>query len=131
MDWMQLINIVLSGGAITAWATVGLSFYKAKPEKDSLVIDNLSKVITEVRKNSEVYRKETEKYKIETSETIKNLEEKIHVLEIKDEIKDRAIAYGYRCKLPKENDTCPVVEFMDKAEEIVKRKAEEIAAKKG
>lgn len=109
MEWYQVAVLLLgSGGVVTG-------IYKLltmKQDKESLIIQNLSKIIDEVRENHEQYKKETD-------EKIDKLNMKIERMEIKDAFQMRAINKAYRCKLSKCDADCPVLiemeEIKDKA----------------
>lgn len=114
MDWtnvLSILGIIFGGGGAI---TVGVAVYKASTEKESLAIKNLREVIEEIKSNSSEYKKETD-------EKIEKLEKKVTEMEMKNEIKDKAIAKGIRCNYPPNEKSCPVLLFMDDTE---KRKAD-------
>ena len=67
---------------------------------------------------------------VEYEEKMSKLERKVDGLELKDEIKSRAIAQHLRCSYPPTDKKCPVAVFINRSEDIIKRKTKELKDKR-
>lgn len=115
MNWVEMIGIVFGTGGVIAGI---VQLFRARAEKDSIVISNLSSVIEEIRKTHLEFKKETD-------ERFRDLNSKVARMERRDVIHVRTINTAYRCQLPKEPEGCPVIacilkhkEEMDKTEQL-------------
>lgn len=120
MDWTTILNYIIGGGGLL---TFTLSVYKARPEKVSFEIKNLRELVEEIKTNAK-------EEKIEYEEKMSKLERKVDELELKDEIKSRAIAQYLRCSYPPTDKECPVAVFINRSEDIMKRKTKELKEKR-
>lgn len=123
MEWTNITMIISlvfgSGGLLTGIA----GWLKARPEKISFEIKNLREVIEEIKKNNV-------EYKAETKEEIDDLQKKISALELKDDIKSKAISKWLTCNHVPRDSTCPVADFMDSAEKIIKKNLDNLKKQK-
>lgn len=116
---MDITNIIMlifgSGGILTGLA----SWFRARPEKMSYEIKNLRDVIEEVKKN----RVED---KAELEEKLDKQDKKIEILELKDDVKTKAIAQWLKCHFIPQNDNCPVASYIEKAEATILHNIDEL-----
>lgn len=116
MDWLTIILGALgSGGAIYSF----IAAYKAQPEKVSYEIKNLRELIEEIKKN----RNED---KAENKAEVEALKRKIGELELKDDIKSRAISQWLKCHFIPRDSNCPVAEFINDSEKLIQRKIDQM-----
>lgn len=113
MHWYEIV-VMLAGvaGGIFTLLTM-------RQRKEGLVIDNLKRIIDEIRTTHE-------QYKTDTNEKINQLERKMDLYEQKDRIQMLCINKAFRCQLPKDNSVCPVVqEFENRSLELDKMQSDE------
>jgi len=103
---MEIITtlVAIIGGLGGASGIIAL--FTLRQKKDSFAIDNLTKIIDEVRKNHDLFKKESQ-------EKIKGLESRLNQLALKDTLQTQSISRGYRCKYlyeSKDKDArCPII----------------------
>lgn len=120
MEWYDILVLVL--GAIGG--TSGLvSLYHAKPKKTSIEISNMQTMLNESHKMFDEMKDEKDgvsgdfkNYKEETMQYIQEFKQRFNALETRMENAENevfklksAIYQGYRCKLPKQIEDCPVI----------------------
>lgn len=119
MDWTNITNLVMltigSGGLISTLVTLA----KARPEKISYEIKNLREVIEEMKQS----RLEDRKTALEDK---KVLEKRISQLESSNTIFRKAIEQYIKCRYIPQEGVCPITDFMNKSEEIIKRTLESL-----
>lgn len=113
---ISLAAMVFGGGG---FLSAVVTWRKAKPEKVSYEIKNLREVIDEVKKTREEDKKEAEK-------KMDSQDRKIQELEIRDNIKSRAISQWMKCHFIPREENCPVAEFIESSEKTIQRKIERI-----
>ena len=120
MDWTNILMLIFgSGGAIAGVS----SWIKTRPEKISYEIKNLREVIDEVKENREEDKKEYENNKL-------TLERRLGEMEIRNSVLEESIQQWLKCHHLPQNGICPVADFVDKSEELIKKRVDEINAKK-
>lgn len=113
---VNIIAIVFGGsGILTGWA----AWRKSRPEKISYEIKNLRDIIEEIKKTR------TED-KIEVEEKMDKQEKKIQELELRDDVKSRAISQWMKCHFIPSDNNCPVAEFLDSSEKIIQKKIDKL-----
>lgn len=105
MEWYNVVVALLGGSGVVGGV---IALFTMKQKKEGLVIDNLSRVIDELRNTHEQFKKETD-------EKFIKMECKIEKMEQKDRFQLFCINKAFRCKLPKDNEACPVVKEFEKA----------------
>lgn len=120
MEWYNILSIVL--GAIGG--TGGLvALYHAKAKKDTIDISNMQQMLDESHKMYDEMKTEKNEinedyksYKEETMQYIQEFKQRFNALETRMENAENevfklkgAIYQGYRCKLPKQIEDCPVI----------------------
>lgn len=114
MDWNNIIAIV----TLLVGSTGIYGWYKARPEKISFEIKNLREVI-------EVLKKEKEEDKLEAAAERQKLERRLGEIELTNSVLQKAVQQWFRCiHLPKDG-VCPVSNFVDEAEGLIKKKVED------
>lgn len=120
MDWTNILMLIFgSGGAIAGVS----SWIKTRPEKISYEIKNLREVIDEVKENREEDKKEYENNKLK-------LERRLGEMEIRNSVLEKSIQQWFKCHHLPQNGICPVADFVDKSEELIKKGVDEINVKK-
>lgn len=100
MAWYEIIAVLAgAAGGIYTLLTI-------RQKKEGMVIDNLKRIIDEIRLTHE-------QYKAETNEKLKDLATKMDRYERKDQLQMLCINKAYRCKLAKDENVCPVVKEME------------------
>lgn len=108
MLYEVIIGVAGTGGIIGGV----YSLFTMRVKKESIIIENLKNVINEIRENHKDYKQETD-------EKFKTLERKVEEMQLKDEIKTRAINQGYRCKFIPKDSQCPVTKLIDSTFKII------------
>lgn len=112
MGLSEIISyIVGSGGAIGIF----LSLYTAKIQKRKIQVE-----VTQLLNDE--WESLFDKLKQDTSTRISELESKINKLELKDEIKNRAINRFVECLYVQRGNSCPVALFMEKTDDILRNR---------
>lgn len=120
MEWYNILALIL--GAAGGVSGI-ISLYHAKPKKDTIDISNMTAMLDESHKmydemktekgdvieDYKAYKEETMRYIAEFKQRFSKLESRIEKAE--DEVLNLkgAIYQGYRCKLPKQIEDCPVI----------------------
>lgn len=125
MDWTNIIQIIGIAFGTSILSSL-INWKKSKPEiqgmyaaNEGKAVDNLQKVIDEIRKSSAEYRATMD-------DRIEKLELHIIELELNVRLKSKAINQWIKCRFAKEAKECPVSLFMDEAEKEIEKKALEI-----
>lgn len=113
---MEWYNVVI--GIIAAIGGVGgiIAIYKARPEKDGIVVKNMREMLDEAHRlydemkseRNEV-RKEFDEYKDKTDRRFDNLETKLDKTEGTVTVLEGVINRGYGCRYPDNPSECPVI----------------------
>lgn len=126
MEWYEIL--------ISAVATLGgvggfVSIYKAKPEKTSIEVENMKKMLdeshrmyNEMKAEKEEGQEEFKEFKETNNKYIAEFKERFAKLEKRlDAAEDAvfhlkgAIYQGYRCKFPTKIEDCPVIKEYEKS----------------
>lgn len=112
MGLSEIISyIVGSGGAIGIF----LSLYTARVQKKKIQVE-----VTQLLNDE--WESLFDKLKQDTSTRISELESKVYKLELKDEIKNRAINRFVECLYVQRGNSCPVALFMKKTDDILRNR---------
>lgn len=112
MGLSEIISyIVGSGGAIGIF----LSLYTARVQKKKIQVE-----VTQLLNDE--WESLFDKLKQDTSTRISELESKVYKLELKDEIKNRAINRFVECLYVQRGNLCPVALFMEKTDDILRNR---------
>lgn len=112
MGLSEIISYIIgSGGAIGIF----LSLYTAKIQKKKIQVE-----VTQLLNDE--WESLFDKLKQDTSTRISELESKINKLELKDEIKNRAINRFVECLYVQRGNSCPVALFMEKTDDILRNR---------
>lgn len=112
MGLSEIISyIVGSGGAIGIF----LSLYTARVQKKKIQVE-----VTQLLNDE--WESLFDKLKQDTSTRISELESKVYKLELKDEIKNRAINRFVECLYVQRGNSCPVALFMEKTDDILRNR---------
>lgn len=113
---MEWYNVVI--GIIAAIGGVGgiITIYKARPEKEGIVVKNMREMLDEAHRlydemkseRNEV-RKEFDEYKDKTDRRFDNLETKLDKTEGTVTVLEGVINRGYGCRYPDNPSECPVI----------------------
>lgn len=85
-----------------------LSFYYARMKRESMAIENLKQVISEIKDVHSTY-------KAETDAKIERLNQQVIRMHERSAKQNVAISQSYRCTYPPTGSICPVVELIQKA----------------
>lgn len=113
---ISIAALIFGGGG---FLSAIITWRKAKPEKVSYEIKNLRDVIEEIKKNRE-------EDKAESEQKMDKQDRKIQELEIRDNLKSKAISQWMKCHFIPREENCPVAEFIDKSEKMLQRKIDNI-----
>ena len=105
LEWWHLVLGFLG--------TNGITFYLARPKRNSLEIDNFKKLFDEAQEERENIRKQYIEYEEKVNKRIKELEDKLSNMEQRSNKMIRAINTAYRCTLATDIRKCPVLEHWD------------------
>lgn len=112
MGLSEIISyIVGSGGAIGIF----LSLYTARVQKKKIQVE-----VTQLLNDE--WESLFDKLKQDTSTRISELDSKVYKLELKDEIKNRAINRFVECLYVQRGNSCPVALFMEKTDDILRNR---------
>lgn len=128
MEWYNVVLLLLGG--IGGIGGVGgfIAIYKARSEKTSIDIHNLSQMLEEARKmyntmcdekeqvkeDFDTYKKDNMQYISEFKERFSRLENRVGKAEDAVFRLKGAIYRGYRCKYPDNIEDCPVIKEYEK-----------------
>lgn len=118
MNWYEIII-----GIIGVLGGTGgfISIYTAKAKKSTIEIDNFKKLFDEAQEERKNIREMHQDYIKETDAKIAGLENKVKKVEDKNAHFLMTLYTAYKCKLPKNNEDCPVLNSLEK-DEIFKSK---------
>lgn len=125
MDWTNLIQLIIAalGGNIIGSF---INLRKVKPEVQGISIANEGKALDNLQKVIDEMRKSSTEYRAMVDEQIKELNMHVVELELNDRLKSKAITQWIKCKFAKEAKECPVSLFMDEAEKEIEKKTQEL-----
>lgn len=112
MTWFEILTWIIGSGGIAGFFH---SLYTAKANKKKIHVETTQLLNDE-------WESLFNKLKIDTNERINSLEIKICKLELKDDLKTKAINQFIKCTFTKKGNNCPVATFMESADEILQRK---------
>lgn len=113
---MEWYNIVI--GIVAAIGGVGgiIAIYKARPEKEGIIVKNMREMLDEAHKLYEemksernAVRKEFDEYKVETDKRFEKVEDKLDRTEDTVTKLEGVINRGYGCRYPENPSDCPVI----------------------
>lgn len=111
MTWYETLIWILGGsGCIGGF----YSLYTAKVQKKRIQVE-----VTQMLNDE--WKKLFDNLKNDTTCRIKSLESKIFKLELKDEIKNRAINQVIKCPYPSKVNTCPIADYLEQADDVLKK----------
>jgi esterase/lipase len=120
MDWYNILAIVVGAFGGTAGL---ISLYKAKPEKTSIEVKNMTEMLDEAHKmfntmkeekdaehkEFEEYKKNNMAYVAEFKERFQKVEDRLDKAEQFVFTLKSAIYRGYRCPYPPKVEDCPII----------------------
>lgn len=120
MEWYNILTIVVGAFGGTAGL---ISLYKAKPEKTSIEVKNMTEMLDEAHKmfntmkeEKEAEHKEFEEYKKNNMAYIAEFKERFQKVEDRLDKAEQfvftlksAIYRGYRCPYPPKVEDCPII----------------------
>lgn len=123
MGLVEIITCIIGSSGLIGG---GYSLYTARVQKKKMQVE-----ITQLLNDE--WKKLFDKLKEDTNYKITSFETKIYKLELKDEIKTRAINQFLKCDFAKKGNTCPVSIFMENAYDVLQKRltSEEIAKLNG
>lgn len=113
MTWYEIAVAII--GALGGTGGI-ISIYTAKAKKSTIEIDNFKKLFDEAQEERENIRKMHQDYVGETNTKIAGLEEKVTSVEAKNNRFLKTLYTAYKCKLPKNNEDCPVLNSLENDE---------------
>lgn len=128
MEWYNVVLLLLGGVGGIGGIGGFIALYKAKSEKTSIDIQNLSQMLDEARKmyndaceGKEQVQKEFSDYKTENMKYIGEFKERFAKVEKRLDKAEYtildltgAVYQGYRCKYPENVEDCPVIKEYEK-----------------
>ena len=128
MEWYNVVLLLLGGVGGIGGIGGFIALYKAKSEKTSIDIQNLSQMLDEARKmyntmceekeqvkaDFNTYKKDNMQYISEFKERFSKLEKRVDKAEDAVFRLKGAIYRGYRCKFPENIEDCPVIKEYEK-----------------
>lgn len=118
MEWYQILVLVVGG---FGGATGLVAIFHAKSKKDTIDIGNMQQMLNEAHKmydemklEKQEQAKEFHSYKEENEKRLNRLEARLDESENRSKNLSIAILQGYRCRLPQENQICPVIREYEK-----------------
>jgi esterase/lipase len=120
MEWYNILAIVVGAFGGTAGL---ISLYKAKPEKTSIEVKNMTEMLDEAHKmfntmkeEKEAEHKEFEEYKKNNMAYVAEFKERFQKVEDRLDKAEQfvftlksAIYRGYRCPYPPKVEDCPII----------------------
>jgi hypothetical protein len=113
MEWYNIVTLIV--GALGGTAGV-IGIYKARPEKEGIVVKNMREMLDEAHKlydemksERNAVREELNEYKDETEKRFDKLETKLDKTEDTVTQLTGVINRGYGCRYPDNPSDCPVV----------------------
>ena len=128
MEWYNIVLLLLGGVGGIGGIGGFIALYKAKSEKTSIDIQNLSQMLDEARKmynticeekeqvkeDFVAYKKDNMQYISEFKERFAKLEKRVDKAEGAVFSLKGVIYRGYRCKYPENIEDCPVIKEYEK-----------------
>lgn len=105
LEWWHLI--------VGFIGTNGITYYLARPKKNSLEIENFKRLFDEAQEERENMKMLYNAYEEKTDRRIKELEDKLTKVETKNNALIRAVNTAYRCPLAENIHECPVLQTFD------------------
>lgn len=93
--------------------TNGITYYLARPKKNSLEIENFKKLFDEAQEERENMKALYSSYEVKTECKIKELETKLNNMEKRYNRVLRATNTAYRCPYPQSVKECPVIKTLE------------------
>jgi len=117
MMWYEIVIGIF--GALGGLAGIGAfikAFFFVKQDKEAKTIDNLIKIIDEVKDEYKELKEEFHDYKVEVDKRVKFFKEKFDEIERERDNFKKATMEANRCTLPTTIEDCPVVKFLTNLE---------------
>lgn len=118
MEWYNILSLIV--GALGGTTGI-LGFYKARPEKEGIVVKNMREMLDEAHKlydemksERNAVRQDFDEYKDETDARFEKLENKLDRTEDTVTLLKGVINRGYGCRYPDNPSDCPVVREYEK-----------------
>lgn len=118
MEWYNIVLTIV--GALGGTAGL-ISIYKARPEKTSIEVKNMTemldaahKMYNDARAETKELREEFSKYKEENMEYVAEFKRRFAKIEGRLEKTELAVYQGYRCPFPPKVADCPVLKEYEK-----------------
>lgn len=113
MMWYEIVIGIF--GALGGLAGIGAfikAFFFVKQDKEAKTIDNLIKIIDEVKDEYKELKGEFHDYKVEVDKRVTFFKEKFDEIERERDNFKKATMEANRCTLPTTIEDCPVVKFL-------------------
>lgn len=113
MMWYEIVIGIF--GALGGLAGIGAfikAFFFVKQDKEAKTIDNLIKIIDEVKDEYKELKEEFHDYKVEVDKRVTFFKEKFDEIERERDNFKKATMEANRCTLPTTIEDCPVVKFL-------------------
>ncbi|MBO7224903.1 MAG: hypothetical protein J6V35_03240 [Bacteroidales bacterium] len=113
MMWYEIVIGIF--GALGGLAGIGAfikAFFFVKQDKEAKTIDNLIKIIDEVKEEYKELKGEFHDYKVEVDKRVTFFKEKFDEIERERDNFKKATMEANRCTLPTTIEECPVVKFL-------------------
>lgn len=113
MMWYEIVIGIF--GALGGLAGIGAfikAFFFVKQDKEAKTIDNLIKIIDEVKDEYKELKAEFHDYKVEVDKRVTFFKEKFDEIERERDNFKKATMEANRCTLPTTIEECPVVKFL-------------------
>ncbi len=117
MMWYEIVIGIF--GALGGLAGIGAfikAFFFVKQDKEAKTIDNLIKIIDEVKDEYKELKEEFHDYKVEVDKRVTFFKEKFDEIERERDNFKKATMEANRCTLPTTIEDCPVVKFLTNLE---------------
>ena len=113
MEWYNILALIV--GALGGVGGL-ISIYKARPEKESIVVKNMKemldeahKLFDEIKQERDAISNEFSEYKTETDAKFISFETRLNAAESETLGLKATILRGYACKYPDKPELCPVL----------------------
>lgn len=117
MMWYEIVIGIF--GALGGLAGIGAfikAFFFVKQDKEAKTIDNLIKIINELKDEYKELKEEFHDYKVEVDKRVTFFKEKFDEIERERDNFKKATMEANRCTLPTTIEDCPVVKFLTNLE---------------
>ena len=118
MEWYNILALIV--GALGGVGGL-ISIYKARPEKESIVVKNMKEMLDEAHKLFDEIKQERDsistefsEYKTETDAKFISFESRLNAAESETLGLKATILRGYACKYPDSPELCPVLQEYEK-----------------